>query len=54
MSWSREEALTDPAVKDPLMFTSEFRFHPRDIPIEITMRILSARSVRQDHRAPEP
>ncbi len=39
MSWSREEALTDPAVKDPLMFASEFRFHLRDIPTEITMRI---------------
>jgi len=26
MSWSREEALTDPAVREPMMFTSEFRF----------------------------
>jgi hypothetical protein len=39
MSWSREEALTDPAVKEPMMFLSEFRFHLRDIPTEITMRI---------------
>jgi len=39
MSWSREEALTDPAVKGPLMFLSEFRFHLRDIPTEIIMRI---------------
>ena len=39
MSWSREEALTDPAVKEPLMFVSEFRFNLRDIPTEITMRI---------------
>jgi hypothetical protein len=39
MSWSREEALTDPAVKEPMMFLSEFRFHLGDIPTEITMRI---------------
>jgi hypothetical protein len=32
MSWSREEALTDPAVREPIMFTSEFRFRLRDIP----------------------
>src|SRR6267142_2772135 len=38
MSWSREEALTDPAVKGPLMFVSEFRFNLRDIPTEIVMR----------------
>lgn len=39
MSWSREEALTDPAVRDALMFVSEFRFHLRDIPTEITVRL---------------
>jgi len=39
MSWSREEALTDPAVKEPMIFVSEFRFNLRDIPTEITMRI---------------
>jgi hypothetical protein len=39
MSWSREEALTDPAVREPMMFTSEFRFHLRDIPTEIVLRL---------------
>jgi len=39
MSWSREEALTDPAVRGPLMFVSEFRFVLRDIPTEITIRL---------------
>ena len=38
MSWSKEEALTDPAVREPLMFASEFRFHLRDIPTEIILR----------------
>jgi hypothetical protein len=39
MSWSREEALTDPAVRGPMMFVSEFRFVLRDIPTEITIRL---------------
>jgi hypothetical protein len=39
MSWSREEALTDPAVVEPMKFLSEFRFSLRDIPIEITLRL---------------
>jgi hypothetical protein len=39
MSWSREEALTDPAVRGPLMFLSEFRFCLRDIPNEISIRL---------------
>src|SRR5437763_16973932 len=39
MSWSREEALTDPAIRLPLMFASEFRFHLRDIPTEIVLRV---------------
>ena len=39
MSWSREEALTDPAVREPMIFVSEFRFHLRDIPTEIVMRL---------------
>ena len=39
MSWSREEALTDPAVREPVMFTSEFRFRLRDIPTEIILRL---------------
>jgi len=39
MSWSREEALTDPAVREPIMFISEFRFRLRDIPTEIILRL---------------
>lgn len=39
MSWSREEALTDPAIREPLIFLSEFRFSMRDIPNEITIRL---------------
>jgi hypothetical protein len=39
MSWSREEALTDPAIREPLIFLSEFRFSLRDIPTEITIRL---------------
>jgi hypothetical protein len=39
MSWSKEEALTDPAVREPMMFVSEFRFSLRDIPTEITIRL---------------
>lgn len=39
MSWSREEALTDPAVVESMKFLSEFRFFLRDIPTEITVRL---------------
>ena len=39
MSWSREEALTDPAIREPMMFTSEFRFRLRDIPTEVVLRL---------------
>lgn len=39
MSWSREEALTDPAIREPMKFLSEFRFSLRDIPIEITIQL---------------
>ncbi|HXM74716.1 MAG TPA: hypothetical protein VN904_05530, partial [Chthoniobacterales bacterium] len=39
MSWSREEALTDPAIREPLIFLSEFRFSLRDIPTEIAVRL---------------
>jgi hypothetical protein len=39
MSWSREEALTDPAIREPLIFLSEFRFSLRDIPTEISIRL---------------
>jgi hypothetical protein len=37
--WSREEALTDPSIREPLLFLSEFRFSLRDIPVEITVRL---------------
>ena len=39
MSWSREEALTDPAIREPLIYLSEFRFCLRDIPVEIAVRL---------------
>jgi len=39
MSWSREEALTDPGVVGPMRFLSEFRFSLRDIPTEIVVRL---------------
>lgn len=39
MSWSRDEALTDPAIREPLIFLSEFRFSLRDIPVEISVRL---------------
>jgi len=39
MSWSREEALTDPAIREPLIFLSEFRFCLRDIPNEVMIRL---------------
>src|SRR5689334_2344697 len=39
MGWSREEALTDPAVSDPMKLMSEFRFCLRDIPVEIAVRL---------------
>ena len=39
MAWSRGEALTDPAIKNPIVFLSEFKFHLPDIPTEITLRL---------------
>jgi len=39
MSWSKEEALTDPAVRNPMTFLSEFRFQLRDIPTEVSIRL---------------
>ena len=39
MSWSREEALTDPAIRDAVILLSEFRFSLREIPTEITVRL---------------
>ncbi|HEY4284709.1 MAG TPA: hypothetical protein VGM62_16730 [Chthoniobacterales bacterium] len=39
MSWSIEEALTDPVIRKPVILVSEFRFYLRDIPTEITTRL---------------
>jgi len=39
MSWSISEAMTDPAIREPMSFRSEFKFFLRDIPIEITLRL---------------
>ena len=39
MSWSREEALTDPAIVEPMKFLSEFRFSLKGIPTEITVQL---------------
>jgi hypothetical protein len=39
MSWSREEALTDPVVVKPMRLLCEFRFSLRDIPTEIVVRL---------------
>ncbi len=41
MSWSTSEALTDPAIREPMSFHSEFKFHLREIPTEITLRLYS-------------
>jgi len=37
--WSREEALTDPSIREPLIFLSGFKFSLRDIPVEIAVRL---------------
>lgn len=39
MSWSISEALTDPTIREPMSFRSEFKFFLRDIPVEITLRL---------------
>ena len=39
MSWSTSEAMTDPAIREPISFRSEFKFFLRDIPVEITLRL---------------
>lgn len=41
MSWSTSEALTDPAIREPMSFHSEFKFFLRDIPVEITVRLFN-------------
>src|SRR5207237_10315631 len=37
--WSRDEAVTEPSLRDPLIFLSEFVFSLRDIPTEISVRL---------------
>ena len=54
MSWSTSEALTDPVIREPMVFRSEFRFSLRDIPVEITIRLFnpihsSTVIIRQSH-----
>ncbi|MGH8094218.1 MAG: hypothetical protein ACREIF_12225 [Chthoniobacterales bacterium] len=54
MSWSTSEALTDPAIREPIAFRSEFKFFLRDIPVEITLRLYnpihsSGIIIRQSH-----
>jgi len=31
--------MTDPAIREPISFRSEFKFFLRDIPVEITLRL---------------
>ena len=38
-TWSTSEAMTDPAVREPMAFRSEYKFFLRDIPVEITLRL---------------
>ena len=59
MSWSISEALTDPAIRKPLAFRSEFKFYLRDIPTEITVRLYNPIAssevvVRQSHSIAVP
>ena len=59
MSWSTSEAFTDPAIRDPMSFRSEFKFFLRDIPVEITLRSYSPIHsdkvvVRQSHTISVP
>ena len=59
MSWSTSEALTDPAIREPMSFRSEFKFFLRDIPVEITVRLYnrvhsSDVSVRRSHEMAVP
>ncbi len=54
MSWSTSEAMTDPAIREPMSFRSEFKFHLKDIPVGITLRLYSGIHsgtviVRQSH-----
>ncbi len=54
MSWSTSKALTDPAIRKPMAFPSEFRVQLKEIPVEITLRLCnrvhsSTVIVRQSH-----
>lgn len=54
MSWSTSEAMTDPVIRTPMSFPSEYKFHLRDIPTEITLRLYnplhsSGIMIRQSH-----
>jgi hypothetical protein len=54
MGWSTSEAMTDPAIREPMSFRSEFKFSLREIPVEITLRLYnpihsSTVVVRQSH-----
>ena len=51
--------MTDPAVRDAMVFRSEYRFCLRDIPVEITLRLYkpihsSSIVVRKSHRLSIP
>ena len=50
---SSEEALTDPAIRKPLVFLSEFGF-PRDIPSGNRRAAVSPGSSKQDRRSTKP
>ena len=59
MSWSISEAMTDPAIKEPMSFRSEFKFYLRNIPTEVTLRLYNPFHsnrivVRQSHRIAIP
>jgi hypothetical protein len=59
MSWSISEAMTDPAIKEPMSFRSEFKFCLRNIPTEVTLRLYNPFHsnrivVRQSHRISIP
>lgn len=59
MSWSTTEAMTDPAIREPISFRSEYKFFLRDIPTEITLRLYNPIHsnrviVRQSHSISVP
>jgi len=51
--------MTDPSIREPMTFRSEYRFSLRDIPVEITLRLYkpihsSSIVVRKSHRLSIP